>query len=206
MSTEKWITGWQKRLVAMAKDPPYEIVDTPQELIDKNFRRMTEFEGWPEAEISATEDELGVRFPPIFRAFLLAMGKNSGDLFEIEDFPVELSGFAQFKADALALIKKAFPEAKLPKKAVVFKFNEGYAFHFFTCSDKPHKEPPVRWWAEFNEESTRVQPSFAAWMDEYLEAMEDRHRELHQNGAKLHRTLYPEGAYSEVYASPPKWP
>ena len=204
MSAEQFIADWQRRLVAMAKDPPYKIVDTPRELIDESFRRMTEFEGWSAAEISATEDDLGIRFPPVFRAFLLAMGKNSGDLFEIEDFPTELSGFAHFKAEALKLMAEQDSDLKLPKKAVVFFFNQGFEFSFFVASDKPHKEPPVRLWSELEAEPRRASPSFAAWMEGYLSSMEDQHRFLHDQGGTVHRTLRPDGTYTEVYASPPE--
>ena len=92
MDAASIIAGWQRRLVALAETPEYVFRDTPRHLIEQHQRRLTTFVGYPEAEVAAAEASLGVRFPAVFREYLLAMAKSPGDLFRGS----RMAGIAEF--------------------------------------------------------------------------------------------------------------
>jgi hypothetical protein len=75
------IGEWKRRLTAMADNPPYIFRDTPPHLIEQHHRRLTTFVGYPEPEVAGAEARLGIRFPAVFRAYLLEMARSPGDLF-----------------------------------------------------------------------------------------------------------------------------
>src|SRR4051794_9900836 len=79
MDAVRIISDVKSRLVAMANDPPYVYRNTPRDLIEQEQRRLTTFVGFTEAEVAGAEARLGVRFPTVFRTFLLEMGKSPGD-------------------------------------------------------------------------------------------------------------------------------
>src|SRR5437764_14528484 len=73
--------GWKERLLAMVDNPPYVFRDTPEHLIEQHRRRLTTFVGYSEEEVAGAEKCLGVRFPDVFRTYLLKMGRSPGELF-----------------------------------------------------------------------------------------------------------------------------
>src|SRR6266545_7237077 len=96
MDPQSIIAEWKRRLVEMANDPPYAFRNTPQELIDRYRRGLTNFEGYSHAEVAEAEERLDVRFPAVFRTYLLEMGKHPGDLF-CESHLADLVQFEAFQ-------------------------------------------------------------------------------------------------------------
>src|SRR4051794_2785911 len=97
------IADVKRRLVAMAENPPYVYRDTPRPLAELYRQRLTNFVGYPEAEVAGAEERLGVRFPEVFRTYLLEMGKSPGDLFRGSE-RAGIEDFERFQDDALALM------------------------------------------------------------------------------------------------------
>ena len=110
MDVTSIIAGWKQRLTALADNPGYVFLDTPQHLIDQEHQQLTTFVGYPEAEVATAEASLGVRFPAVFRQFLLEMGKSPGDLFRGSQL-ARITGFDQFRAAALTTLVATDPGA-----------------------------------------------------------------------------------------------
>src|SRR5689334_8291849 len=98
MDAASIIADWRRRLVAMAEAPPYVFRDTPWHLADAYERRLKTFNGFPEAEVAGAEARLGVRFPAVFREYLLQMGRSPGALFDGSD----LAGVGEFEGFRVA--------------------------------------------------------------------------------------------------------
>src|SRR5687767_5918778 len=127
MDAASIIADWKRRLIALAKHPEYVFRDTPQDLIEEHYRRLTTFAGYTEAEVSAAETGFVVQFTMVFRQYLLEMAMSSGDLFRGSDL-AGIDQFEQFRAQALELLADTDPALTLPREAIVFLFHQGYMF------------------------------------------------------------------------------
>jgi len=195
MDANAIIAEWQRRLVALAHNPPYVFVDTSAELIERYRRRITTFVGYPEPDIAAAEARLGGRFPELFRTYLRQMGKSPGELFRGSDLtkPTE---FEQARVDALELMAETDPSPSLPTGAAVFFWHQGYTFAYLLAVGG-FDGPVVPWRAEKNS-LEQVSPTFAALVDSELELMEHNNRTgIEQGGYYL--TLFPDGGAARSY-------
>jgi hypothetical protein len=186
------IAGWKQRLIALADSPEYVFRDTPQHLIEEDYRRLTAFVGFPEAEVAAAEARLGVRFPTVFRQYLLEMAKSPGDLFRGSDL-AGLNEFEQFRTDALALLADTDPALTLPPEGVVFLFHQGYIFVYLLAVGG-FDAPPMQW-RETEREPRQVALTFAEMVDAELQLMESNSRAFRERGG-YYKTLHPEGGDS----------
>lgn len=109
----------------MAENPDYTFRDTPRSLIEEHERQLTSFSGYPEAEVAAAEERLGLAFPAVFRRYLLEMARSPGALFRGSDL-AGVEDLDSFRANALALLAETDPELSLPAEAVVFQFHLYY--------------------------------------------------------------------------------
>jgi hypothetical protein len=192
MDAASIIAGWKQRLTALADSPEYVYRDTPQHLIEQDYRRLTTFVGYPEPEIAAAETRLGVRFPAVFREYLLEMGKSPGDLFRGSNL-AGLADFEQFRADALALLAETDPALTLPPEAVVFLFHQGYTFVYLLAVGG-FDGPPMQW-TETEREPRQVARTFADMVDAELGLMESNNQAFRERGG-YYKTLHPEGGGS----------
>jgi hypothetical protein len=186
------IAGWKQRLIALANSPEYVFRETPQHLIEQDYRRLTTFVGFPEVEVAAAEVRLGVQFPAVFRQYLLEMAKSPGDLFRGSDL-AGLDEFEQFRADALVLLADTDPALTLPHEAVVFLFHQGYTFVYLLAVGG-FDGPPMQW-TETEREPRQMAPTFAEMVDAELQLMESNNRAFRERGG-YYKTLHPGGGGS----------
>jgi hypothetical protein len=192
MDAASIIAGWKQRLTALADSPEFVYRDTPQHLIEQDYRRLTTFAGYTEAEVAAAEARLGVRFPAVFRQYLLEMAKSPGDLFRGSNL-AGLAEFEEFRADALALLADTDPALNLPPEAVVFLFHQGYTFVYLLAVGG-FDGPPMQW-TETEREPRQVAPTFADMVDAELQLMESNNRAFRERGG-YYKTLHPGGGGS----------
>jgi hypothetical protein len=196
------ITDWKRRLVAMATNPPYVFSDTPQHLAHRHLRERTTFAGYPEAAVSEVERCLHVRFPTVFRTYLLTMAKAPGALFGGSDRVVipeagpAQTGFEGLHAEATGLLRQTDPGLALPANAVVYLFHQGYTFLYLVAASA--FDGPQMQWTEGEREPNEVAPTFAALVDAELRSQETSHREWHERGG-YYLTLYETGGGKESF-------
>ena len=189
------IAGWKQRLTALADNPEYAFRDTPQHLIEQHHRRLTTFVGYSEPEVADAEGRLGVQFPGVFRRYLVEMAKSPGDLFQGSQF-AEITGFEQFRADALRLLAETDPVLTLPPEAVVFLSHQGYTFVYLLAVGG-FDGPPMQW-TETEREPQQVAAGFADMVDAELQLMESNNRAFRERGG-YYLTLHPDGGSSQSY-------
>jgi hypothetical protein len=197
VDAEGIVAGWQRRLVALAENPDFVYRDTPQELIDREQARLTTFAGYPEVDVAAAEERLGVRFPAVFRQYLLEMARSPGDLFRGSDL-ARPHQFARFRSDALELLTAADPALALPREAVVFLFHQGYSFTYVLATGG--FDGPTVQWDELGHRPARVTAGFAELVDAELESSERLNRQRRESGGRV-RTIRSAGAESAVVFS-----
>ena len=195
MDAASIIAGWKQRLTALAENPEYVFRDTPRRLIEQHHRRMTTFVGYPKLEVAASETMLGVRFPAVFRQFLLEMAKSPGDLFRGSDL-AGITEFEQFRANALELLAETDPALALPPDAVVFLFHQGYTF-VYLLAVSGFDGPPMQW-TETEREPRQVAPTFADMVDAELRLMEGNNRSFREKGG-YYLTLHPGGGATQSH-------
>ena len=192
MDASQIIAGWKERLIGLADSPDYVFRDTPQHLIEQHYQHLTAFVGYPEAEVAATEARLGVRFPAVFRQYLLEMGKSPGELFVGSDL-ASLEKLEQFRSQALELLAETDPALTLPPEAVVFLFHQGYTFQYVLAVGG--FDGPPMYWMETEREPHQVAPTFAEMVDAELQLMENNNRTSREQGG-YYKTLHPGGGTS----------
>ena len=195
MDAASIIADWKRQLVGGVAKPPYVYRDTPRRLIEKHHQRLTTFLGYPESEIAATEARLGVRFPDVFRTYLLEMGRSPGDLFRGSHL-ASLEDFEQFRADALELTSETDPTFILPPQAVVFLFHQGYTFVYLAAAGG-FDSPPMQW-TEGKRGTRQVAPGFAEMVGAELGSMERNDRSSKERGG-YYLKIHPGGGTTETH-------
>ena len=192
MDAASIISSWKRRLIELADNPEFVFRDTPQHLIEEDYQRLTIFIGYAEQDVAEVEARLGVRFPSVFRQYLLEMAKSPGDLFQGSDL-AGLTKFDQFRADAQTLMAETDPLLTLPREAVVFLFHQGYTFLYMVAVGG-FDGPPMQW-TEGEREPCQVAAGFADMVDAELQLMESNHRASRERGG-YYKSLFPEGGGS----------
>ncbi|MDQ8738988.1 SMI1/KNR4 family protein [Paenibacillus sp. LHD-38] len=87
-------------------------------LYDENLHTVRPFEGCSETEIKLLEQEMAIKLPGAYRQYLLAVGHNSGRLFQGTDTKFSQLKELQFGIHGLAQLvrNKAKPLISIPKK------------------------------------------------------------------------------------------
>lgn len=189
------VAGWKQRLITLAENPEYVFRDTPKHLIERHQRRLTTFVGYPEEKVAETEMRLGVRFPTVFRQYLLEMAAARGSLFEGSDV-AGIDEFEQFRAKGLELLAETDSALSLPPEAVVFLLHQGYLFVYlhaaggFDCA-------PMQWTA-IEREPQQVAATFAEMVDAELRLMESNNRALRKSGGH-YLTVCSDGSTKRVF-------
>jgi len=195
MDADSIIADWKRRLIALAENPPYVYEDSPQELIDRHFHRLTTFTGYSEAEIAAAETRLGVHFPIVFRTFLREMAKSPGDLFRGHGL-ARLPQFEELKTQALELLAETDDTLTLPRDAVVFLFSQGTWFGYIQA-DGGFDGPALRW-IETEREPRLMAETFTQAIDDAIQKAEGADS-LHRDNGGYYLTIHPEGGTSMVF-------
>jgi len=179
MDASTIIAVWKQRLIAMAENPEFVFRDTPRHLIEKHYRRLTTFVGYPESEVANAEVRLGAQFPAVFRQYLLEMAKSPGNLFRGSG-RASITQFEQFRTEALELMAETDAALTLPPQAVVFLFHQGYTFVYLFAVGG-FDGPPMQW-TETEREPQRVASTFAEMVDAELRLMERNNRSFREKG------------------------
>jgi hypothetical protein len=182
MDAESIVAGWKRRLVALANAPDYMIADAPAGLVDEHYRSLTNFRGYPEADVADAESRLGVTFPEVFRVFLREMGQSRGDLFRGSDIAV-INEFEEFRVAAMELLAETDPSLALPPDAVVFMFHQGYTFMYLVARGG-FDSPPFQWIGT-HLEPDQVAAGFAELVDDELGRMEVVRAQMLRRGGYL---------------------
>jgi hypothetical protein len=168
----------ERRLRALASDPPFRFVNTTQLDARAHLTRAETFEGFPEDAIAHMGAELGVTLPLLLRMWMLRMGRASGDLFCGSDLVTPLRA-SELRTNANVLLHES-GRAALPSNAFVFLFHQGYSFYYVLCS--AGEDPEVYAYTEGERESKLIAGSFSALLMAELVGLEENHRASKESG------------------------
>ena len=132
-------------------------------------------------------------FPSVFRAFLVAMGKNHGQLFRGSDTSPD--DYLEYRQVAEELLMESGAPS-LPAQTVVFLLHQGYSFYFFEVDGS--SDPPIFLYVEGTTKPQQFAASFAELLEAELRQMEDltiRQRE----GGGHYVTVETTGCVSSTY-------
>jgi SMI1 / KNR4 family (SUKH-1) len=169
----------RKRLTAMADDPPFRFMHTPERDAEAYRQRMKTFVGYSEQEVARAEQRLGVVFPTVYRNFLLLMGRHRGELLVGSDV-AGLEDFDEFRANAIELMSESGAAEPLPPNAVVFLFHQGYSFAYIIADGM--FDSAVHHYTEGDPKASVIAPGFATFLDAELRLAEQVHRQSHEQG------------------------
>jgi hypothetical protein len=189
------VASWKRRLIALADAPAYVFRDTPKSLVDQHYRRLTEFKGYTSKEVDDVESRLEIRFPTIFRAYLLEMARSPGDLFCGSDL-ARISEFESFAAFATALIGETDAGLSLPSRSVVFLKHQGYTFTYIVAAGG--FDSSAFQWSEGEHNPQQIAPSFADLVSAELDLMEETNRQSRAQGG-YYLTIHADGSHKAVY-------
>ncbi|MCA9178462.1 MAG: SMI1/KNR4 family protein [Planctomycetales bacterium] len=192
MDSASIIAEWKQRLVALADHPAYVFRDTPQHLIDEHYHRLTSFLGFSEEDVASAEERWKIRFPEVFRRYLLEMAKSPGDLFRGSDL-VDIVELGQFRRDAEKLLGDSDPPLELPTAAVVFLMHHGYTFLSILAAGG--FDGPVMQWRKLAATPRQVARTFGEMVNAELRLMEKTNRKFRERGGYI-LTLFPGGGGS----------
>jgi hypothetical protein len=195
MDATSLISEWKRRLKALAENPDFAFRDTPQDLIEQHYQKLTTFVGYTEPEVGNAEAQLGVKFPAVFRQYLLEMAKSPGELFHGSDL-AGIAEFDQFRADALELLSQTEPAPTLPPEAVVFMSHQGYTFMYILAVGG--FDGPVMQWIERQSRPRQIAGKFAEMVDAELRLMEDTNVQSRAQGG-YYLTLHSRGGGMRSY-------
>lgn len=189
MTAAQIIADWKRRLIALADSPEYVYRDTPPELIEKEYGRLTTFSGYDEEEVASVEAKLGGRFSEVFRQYLLEMAKNPGELFRGSDLAT-LNELEVHRVRAEELLAETDSNLRLPANAAVFLIHQGYLIVYVLAAGG-FDAPPMQW-IEQQQEPSLAATGFAQLVEAELELMESNNREFREQGG-YYKTLSADG-------------
>lgn len=108
-------------------------------LIESGLAHSEEIRGCTETEVEQLQTRLAVRFPKVYRDFLLQMGYSAGRLFIGSDVFYPRTGNLRTWADEM--LRESECHLTPPEDAVFFLAHQGYVFFFFRTSEGD--DPPV---------------------------------------------------------------
>ena len=168
----------QRRIEDIADAQPVTFTDTA--LIDEmryrvNQRKCT---GLTPPEIQALEEQLGVKFPKVFRQFLRQMGKDHGSLWVGTD--CDPAQYAHYRQYAEELCRDSNAQPFLTKNSVVFQLHQGYIFCYFEADDGD--DPTVYSYMEGAPEPKVAAATFSDLVSLDLEQIEEVNGALQKDG------------------------
>jgi SMI1-KNR4 cell-wall len=112
-------------------------------------------------EVAALEQELGVRFPAAYKAFLFILGRDGGSDFIGSDCTIR--HLPELRGGAEDLLRRCGSQFTLPKKAFVYLMHQGYNFFYF-LADQTSEDPAVFAYLEGDPAPVKKSESFSAWL------------------------------------------
>lgn len=100
--------------------------------------------GCTEEEIIKLEEKVGLKLPETYKEFLLAVGHESGRLFQ--GTVVHYSNLIEIQKRAKELLEENNNPIALPNRSLVFSMHQGYEIRFFDIN--MGENPPVFLWYE----------------------------------------------------------
>ena len=167
------ITRIRARLLLLAVDPPFRFVKTDRDEADDYLRRMTEFHGFDEDEITAASRAMGP-FPSVYEEFLRQMGHTRGALFEGSE--IKPHRLLLYRHMAEEILEKCGAERFLDADSVVFMTHQGYSFCYFQSPSASAFDAPIFQYAECEDAPKQVAPGFAEFLDAEVSLMEENDR------------------------------
>jgi hypothetical protein len=202
MSVHAQLERIRDRFLALAKSPPYRVVDSIPAAVEAYQRQQVDFEGCSEAEIAELERRFDLKFPAAFRAFLEVMGKRHGALFA--DSQCSLAEFDDIARRAEDLLDETDDQVRLPSRSFVFLLRDNYQFCFLSTRGGAD-DPAVFQYTEGDHETEQIAPSFTAFLEQETSAAEEAHRDHHaQGGYELSVQQNPDGSLSTTLRFKPK--
>jgi hypothetical protein len=115
-------------------------------------------------EISEIENTLGLRLPAIYQAYLLKMGRRSGDFLRGEEhsYPHILT----LIRDGQSLLRECDVDYKFQPTAFVFWMSQGTQFALFDTAEGD--DPPVYHYREDDPEPIKRHDRYSQWLDYQL--------------------------------------
>jgi hypothetical protein len=169
----------RNRLIAMAVDPPFRFLNTSKSDAEACLQRMTTYLGFSEQEVAGAEKRLGVRFPIMFRAYLLMMGKARGQLL-CDSRVARVENFEEFRNDAIQLMSEAGLDEPLPPNAVVFLLHQGYSFAYLVAERA--FDTPVYYFAEGDQKPAQIASGFAGFLQADVRQSEQAYKQIYGQG------------------------
>lgn len=114
-----------------------EITDILGLVSASGFVSRTELIGCDEAEVKSLELRFGLNFPPVYKSFLLTMGRRIGPLLSGDDVYYDV--LDRLQCDAVSWANEKNPEM-LDSSPFFFYGHQGYEFAFFTSRGE---DPPI---------------------------------------------------------------
>jgi hypothetical protein len=120
-------------------------------------------EGTPASpdEIAALEQQMGVKFPAAYKAFLFILGRDGGSDFIGSDCTIR--HLLKLRGRAEDLLRRCGSQYTLPEKAVVYLMHQGYSFFYFVA-DQTSEDPAVYAYLEGDPAPVKKAESFTAWL------------------------------------------
>lgn len=125
--------------------------------------------GCTEEEISQLENRIGFELPGMYREFLLAVGHESGRLFQ--GTVVHYPNLIEIQEWAKELLEEHNNPMSLPDTSFVFSMHQGYEIRFFDVS--MGENPPVFLWYEGMENPASAIRLFDTFEEFLLQEIED---------------------------------
>jgi hypothetical protein len=202
MSVHADLERIRDRFLALAKNPPYRIVDSEAEAAEAYQRQQIDFQGCSEAEIAELERRFDLVFPAAFRAFLEVMGKRHGALFAGSQ--CSLDEFDEIAQRAEDLLDETVDQVRLPSRSFVFLLRDGFQFCFLPTRGGAG-DPPVFHYTEGDNEPEQIAPAFTAYLEQETSAAEEADRDHHaQGGYELVVEQAPDGRLATTLRFRPK--
>ncbi len=117
--------------------------------------------GCSQEEITEIESTVGVQLPPIYKAFLLKMGRSTGDFLRGEErcYPHLLT----LTDGGQELLRESNTDYRLPPTAFVFWMSQGVSFAFFDTAEGD--DPPAYFYKEDDPQPSHRLDGFSHWLD-----------------------------------------
>lgn len=174
---EAILTRVQDCLVRLAADRPFRFQDTTRADAQEYLGRLQHVEGYDELEIARAEQRAGGPFPGLYRAFLKRMGKQSAAVFagsvlrDLDDWQEDEDHLAEILQETGMI---------LPADTYVIMTHQGYCLYFTALTEA--EDAPVWYYNEGWSEPQLVAPSFEAFLNDELVALEKNHADAHEQG------------------------
>jgi hypothetical protein len=193
-----WADSIRKRFLQLIDDRPYVFLNTDKKIAQQYLDERRQFLGLSDDEILDLENQMKVKFPVIFRAYLNVMGVYHGMLFwGSESNPKD---YYNYKLWSDRIISRSKIPSFLTSDSVVFLFHQGFSFLYF--NSMPILDAPVFKYYENDKSAVKVASSFQQLVEDNIEAFEQENKAEREEGG-YYITIISEDEYHIIETSRP---